>query len=914
MMNPSGSGPQRPDPRFDDPDFLSRTLVRRILPLVSAPGRYVGGELGLDRQGYGADGANLLLTFPDAYEVGMSHLGLRVLLDRLRDVAGAYADLAFAPWPDMEKALREARMPLFGLGSRRSARQFDLVGFSVGYELAYTNVLTMIDLAGSSLRAADRSEDDPIFVAGGSCTLNPNVLGPFLDLVLLGDGEDAIVEAAQIVADAKAAGCTRQETLARLWAMEGAWHPGVTKPVRVRVVRDLNDYAPPRQVVPTIEPVHDRLALEVMRGCVRGCRFCQAGMITRPVRERDPDQLVRAAQTGVQDAGYSEVSLLSLSTSDFSGLGATVAGIQDSLEGSRTNLVLPSLRVDSVSPALFDRISSERPANFTFAPEAGSQRLREVINKQISEEEIVRTARQAFDSGVKGIKLYFMIGLPTETNEDLDDLVALVGRIVGLAPRGGSQIHVSISPFAPKAHTPFQWAGQISRAEIERRNRYLDRRLHRMGVKISLRDPEISFLEAVLGLGDAELAPVLERVWRDGARFDSWSEYFDFNRWEAAFTAEGVDALRYVAERCVDDPLPWDTVDTGVAKEFLRSDWETATEELTLEDCRLEGPCYDCCACDGQLKHIHASISAELAAAAGTAASPRRHPGAQPVERGFDSRNEDPDRPGEELRKWRIWRQQSAAKCWYRLELSKSGEMIWLGHLDVQRQLQMALRRSGLPVAYSKGYHPHPLMKFGPPLPVGVAGRREALDLALEGQVPGLMEALNRSLPSGLRVRDSEVVGGQTPPSIDASAQRFDYLVDVPGPQEGGPARENVHAAVDAFLASENWMVLRKRPKGDVEIDARQLVPRGGLCLAPETAETDSTLLKISLLRSENGGSLPIHDFLTGLLGDELPQPRFCEITRTGYTGRSTDGRWMTPLEEVGEISRRFWLNRHLIG
>lgn len=907
MTNHHGSGPERPDPRFENPEELGRALVRRVLPLVGAPGRYVGGELGLSRDGFDEAGANLLLTFPDAYEVGMSHQGLRILVDRLREEPRVYADLAFAPWPDMEAAMRAEGLPLYGLASRRGARRFDLVGFSLGYELAYTNVLTMIDLAGSPLRAAERGEDDPIYVGGGSCALNPTVMSPFLDLFLLGDGEDVIVEAARSVAEAKAAGCARGEILEKLRRLDGAWHPAVEEPVRVRVVRDLNDYAPPRQIVPMIEPVHDRLALEVMRGCVRGCRFCQAGMITRPVRERDTDTLVAAATKGVQEAGYGEVSLLSLSTSDFSGLGPTVAGIQDGLEGRRTNLALPSLRVDSVSPELFERVSNERPAKFTFAPEAGSQRLREVINKQITEEEIVRTARQAFESGVKGVKLYFMIGLPTETNEDLDEMVALVGRIVATAPRGGSQVTVSISPFAPKAHTPFQWAGQIPRPEIERRNRYLEKRLRRLSVKVSLRDPEISFLEAVLGLGDAVLGEVVEEVWRDGARFDGWSETFDFGRWESAFAAVGIDAEKYVAERDPQAPLPWDTVDVGVSKEFLLRDWETAQEELTLEDCRLEGPCYDCCACDGGLKHLFARTAQVDPAAAG-------EDEAEPAGPDFDPRNADPADPGRELRKWGIWRQQIAAKCWYRLELAKTGEMIWLGHLDLQRQLQMALRRSGLPVAYSKGYHPHPLMKFGPPLPVGVAGRRETLDLAMECQVPGLTEVLNEALPPGLRVRRSVVVGGQTPPSIDASAQRFDYLVDVPGPREGGAARETIRAAVDAFLASESWIVLRKRPKGDVEIDARALVPAAGLVLEPETAGGESTLLKVTLLRSENGGSLPIHDFLTGLLGDDLPQPRYCEVTRLGYCGRSTDGRWFTPLEEVGEISHRFWLNRHLIG
>jgi len=934
MNTGSGSSrPWNPDPRFDDPEMLGRTLTRRVLPLVSSPARYIGGELGTVREGFEASGTNILLTFPDAYEIGMSHQGLRILYSLLQDRPGTFCDLAYTPWPDMEGQMRAEGLPLFGLESRRPAGQFDIVGFSLGYELAYTNMLTMIDLAGSPLRAAERNQDDPIFIAGGSCTLNPTVVSPFLDLILLGDGEEAVLDAAAIVTDMKAAGAGREEILVSLRGIEGAWWPGVEKPVRARVLKDLNTFAPPGQIVPIMEPVHDRLALEVMRGCVRGCRFCQAGMITRPVRERDTAALVQAAAEGIADSGYSEVSLLSLSTSDFSGLGETVAGIQDKMVGKRTNLALPSLRVDSVDEGLYSRINQERPSSFTFAPEAGSQRLRDVINKNITEQDIVTTARQALHSGAKSVKLYFMIGLPTETNEDLDDLVALVGKVVAQAPRGGSQVHVSVSPFAPKVHTPFQWAGQISRAEIDRRNHYLARPLRRMKVKVSLREPHTSFLEGVLGLGDGDLAPVVERAWELGARFDGWTEHFRIELWEQALTELNVDPESYLAPRDLEAPLPWDTVDAGVDKSFLQRDWRRALKDRILPDCRLEGACYDCSSCDGDMVHIFA----KLESLQGT--EPRRGPaiptkgrdGTQerispplptppaPVadhEQGpdFDLRNADRAQSGQEARKWQIWRQQAANKCWYRIEFEKSGDMVFLGHLDFQRQLHLALRRSGLPAAYSKGYHPHPLLKFGPPLPVGVVGLCECLDIALERQVPGWIEEMNRTLPSGLKILRDAVVGGQTPRSIDQMVTRMDYRVQLPGSAEGGPAVETVAAAVDAFLASDHWLYIRKRPKGDVELDARKLVSTSDFGLHTTTEAGDGPTLRFSLLRSDSGASLPVIDFLAALLGDALPEPGHCAITRTGYFGRHADGRWLSPIEEVGESSLRYWMGRHMIG
>ncbi len=898
---------------------LARLLRRRVLPLVGRPGRYLGGEAGAVRGPWREDGANVLLAFPDAYEIGMSHTGLRVLYSCLARLPDAFADLAFAPWPDMEEQMRRHGLPLFGLESRRPARDFDVLAFSVAYELSYTNLLTMVDLAGLPLTAAERGEGDPVVVAGGACLLNPTVLAPYLDLAFLGDGEETVVEIAAAVRACKREGGSRADLCDRLAAIDGAWRPGAG-PVRSRVLADLDRVPPPDDLVPVVEAVHDRLSLEVMRGCARGCRFCQAGMVTRPVRERGVRPLLEAAARGVRGGGWNEVGLLSLSSSDYGALPEAVAGLEARLAGTRTNLVLPSLRVDSLPEDLYRRVSREAPAGFTFAPEAGSQRLRDVINKRIDEADVLRSAGRAFAAGARGLKLYFMVGLPTETDADLEAVVDLVGKVVALAPRGGSQVTVSVSPFAPKPHTPFQWAGQVPAAELARRNELLRRGLRRLKVKVSLRDPGVSRLEALLGLGDGGTARAVAEAWRLGARFDAWDEQLDLALWDRALATAGVDPEACLAPRDPAAPLPWDGITAGADREFLAREWELARRGETRPDCRLEGECHLCSACDGEIGHRKATRDAAAAAAlpaggeiADAAAAPAI--AAAPA---FDPRNAAPGDPTRERPRWPGWRRRAGGRCWYRAEYAKTGDARFLGHLDLQRQLQLALRRSGLPVAYSQGYHPHPLLKYGPPLPVGVAGRREAFDLALERDLAGWPAALASALPEGLALLRAVEMGGVVPRAIDKAVERTDYEVVLPPPAEGGPEAAAAAARVRRFLAAERWPWLRRRPRGDLEVDARALVPADGLRLLPEGSAAaaldggEGAVLAISLVRAPGAGGLPIHDFLGALLGTDLAEPRHCAITRLRLLARSPGGGWRSPFAEAEEAQRRLWLRRRL--
>ncbi|MEX1309994.1 MAG: TIGR03960 family B12-binding radical SAM protein [Candidatus Sulfomarinibacteraceae bacterium] len=807
-----------------------RTMLDEVLPTVQSPSRYLGLERNLTRKPWDSVELRVALAFPDAYEIGMSHQGTRILYHLVNRRDDALAERTFAPMPDMADALRTAGLPLYTLESYHAVSDFDVVGISLQSELNYINVPYLLDLAGITRRADARGRGEPLVISGGPCTANPEPVADFFDAILIGDAEAALDAMLDAIRDGRAAGEDRRDILKRLAGIEGVyvpsfytWRPasgddpggwvepdGVPFPVK-RVWVDELDLAdqPEAPIVPFAGVIQDRLGLEVMRGCTQGCRFCQAGYWYRPVREHDPAQVVERLERQVDETGFEEVGLLSLSTADYSQVEPLVYNLAERLSDRRVSVNLPSLRADAFSVGLAEAVSRVRKSGFTFAPETGSDRLRRVINKTFTNADMVQAAEAAFSKGWNSIKVYAMIGLPTETDEDLEELAILAEDLVktGRRIRGRKvQIKVSVGCFIPKAWTPFQWQPFVRAEEQQRRIWVLKDRFRRIkGARLTWSDPEEATLEALLSRGGRELSRTIERAHDLGAVFDGWNDYLDLDAWRRAVDETGIDLDRELGERPIDRPLPWDIIDAGVRKGYLKAEWRRAVREAETEDCKW-GRCYRCGIPGDGADTKLAACSMPLLGEALPEAQ-------QPKAAAYKLRPAPRVPPPAQLDT------QPPVHRRYRFTFTKMGDARHLSHRQVMDALERAMRGGRVPVRYTEGYNPHIRLSMGPALGVGQEGEAELFDMDCTSQVRQQhLTAVNRLLPEGIEVIDAKPLL-QGAPSLGKMVSAARYRI-APRP---GLAWPESQSGLDGSVADAvlRWTVLSDGSLS-LDLNARQ--------------------------------------------------------------------------------------------
>jgi radical SAM family uncharacterized protein/radical SAM-linked protein len=909
------------NPCWTDPERRAAALDR-LLPLVEKPTRYLGGEWNSVTKPPSEVETSVVLAFPDLYEIGMSHLGFRILYALLNGTPGVAAERCFMPWTDMLERLRGEDLPLTTLESRRPLRDFDLVGFSMQYELTITNVLAMLERGGIPLLADERRDGDPLVLGGGPVIFNPEPFAPFFDLILAGDAEEALPEAIALRARLKRENAPRAEIVAAIAREIPGWYapalydavpepllgmlipcpkPGSGAPERVkrRIVYDLDRWPFPEAiVVPHAEIVHDRVSWEIMRGCPVGCRFCQAGYVYRPTRERDPQQVKDGVERSVVSTGYDEFSLTSLNTGEYGAIEPLLTTLMDEMEPRKISVGLSSLHATTMTESLAAQVKRVRKTGFTIAPEAGSQRLRNVINKNLAEEDILKATGLAFEAGWQLMKLYFMIGLPTETDEDVDALVALAGAIARQGRGiGGKRVRVTLSAstFVPKPFTPFQWFG-MDGVEAFRAKQSRIRRQAPKGVEFRHHDHASSWLEGVLSRADRSLAPAILEAFRRGAMLDSWSEGLDLERWRGVFADLGIDAEAWATRPIpLEAELPWEVIDPLVRRRWLEAEYRKSLEAATMATCAD--------ACSGCAPFSKECVRGEVAERRWDdlgVRSSNRIP-AFSVERAPAGRNGEPA-PAEAPPAAAPRRETLPAApepvvavapepvvaaapepplYRWRARFEKAGRSRFLGHLDLVRALTMALRRAGVQVAYSQGFKPHPKVSLSPALSLGVSSRGEFIDFETQAPLDGerFLEQVNRTLPEGIRFT-AVVPADLTAPSLQEVITRAVYRAVVPG-----ASRDELAAGAEAFLARSEFPVVRARKgKPDKVLDLRPMIEDLGL-------DGDGRLLFTLVLDPNGSPRLP--EVLTAVAGPGRDEG--AEIERVGLYARE-GGKLLSPL------------------
>jgi len=801
---------------------LAHVLDTEILSRVEKPSRYLGNEVNSVRKDPATVDVRLAFVFPDLYDLGLGNLGLHILYAVVNALPWAAAERGYAPAVDMEKELRARGLPLFALESKDSLGDFDGIGITLQTELTWTNILNILDLSGLPLRTKDRDDSHPLVFAGGPAVFNPEPLAPFVDFFVIGDGEDVVLDVCDTMRRLK--GAPRAAKLLALSLLEGVYVPALypmdtlpdgsirpklgAKKIRKRITRDLNGSTfPVDYLVPYTQQVHDRVSLEVLRGCTQGCRFCQAGMTTRPVRERTIDNIDALMRRTLEATGYEEVSLVSLSTCDYSSVKQMVNRAVEVATEQRISVSLPSLRLDSFSVELADMVAETRKSGITFAPEAASPRLRAVINKWIPDDELLNMSAGAYGLGWDLVKLYFMIGLPTERDDDIEAIADLAGRALekGKGINPNARINLGVSTFVPKPFTPFQWAAQIPMYETERRQGVLlDKLRHHRGIKFGRHEPAETFLEGLLSRSDRRAGDLIEAAWRNGARFDAWGEHLNFDAWRDAIHATNFDVPGAFRERSVDERLPWDHIDVLISKEWFAADWKRAQELQHAEDCRHR-KCHKCGVIDHERDLCASMLRDNVKARKGEAAFTK------------------PERPSRE-------EPPAAQRLWFKY--GRTGSARFLSHLEAMNAWMRTLRRARVPMSYTQGFHPHAKVAFSSALPSGEETLGDWMDVVLAERVDpvAIMERLRSTLPAGfslLSVHDVRLDA----PSLMSIVRGAEYSVLLPDHDVA-----DVAARVAAIAeATELTVDRRQKAKGrskerkSYALDVRPMIQSIGL-------------------------------------------------------------------------------------